>query len=107
MGSGSDGQLTMFGGGSAEMRERIKRLRVVRRWDQSMLAARAGLTQPIISHIESGRLTPTKDQVDAIASSLGYSSDFVIADLRLAPTTRPWLRAYADASKKEADARTA
>lgn len=100
-------QLTMFGGGSAELNERIKRLRLVRRWDQATLSTKTGVPQTAISRIESGRLTPTAEHLDAIAYAFGYSADFLKSELRLAPTTRPWLRAYADASKREADARTA
>jgi Zn-dependent peptidase ImmA (M78 family)/transcriptional regulator with XRE-family HTH domain len=106
MGTGS-GQLTIFGGGSAELNERIKRLRLVRRWDQLTLARKTGVPQTAISRIESGRLTPTAEHLEAIAFAFGYSPEFLKSELRLAPTTRPWLRAYADASKREADARTA
>jgi len=99
--------MTMFPGGNSEVSERIKRLRLVRRWDQATLAEKSGVTQPIISKIELGRVDPTSEQVDAIASAFGYSPRFLTNNLRLTPTTRPWLRAYADASKREADARTA
>jgi Zn-dependent peptidase ImmA (M78 family) len=47
------------------------------------------------------------ERVAHIAGALGYSAEFLTAELSLVPTTRPWLRAYADASKREADARTA
>lgn len=103
----SGGQLSVFGSAHAELRDRVKRLRLIRRWDQGTLAERAALSQPTISQIESGRLVPTDDHVAAIASAFGYTSEFLTAELALEPTTRPWLRAYADASKKEADARTA
>lgn len=101
-------QLSMFASASrnAQVRERLKRVRVARGWDQSRLAGESGIPQPKISQIELGRLAPTDEQVDALANALGYSSDFLRAELRMIPTTRPWLRAYADASKREADART-
>ena len=104
---GSDDQLSMFGGANSEFRERVRRLRLIRRWDQTTLAAKSALSTATISNIELGRVAPTSDQVAAIASALGYSTEFVTAELGLLPTTRPWLRAYADASKREADARTA
>lgn len=101
------GQLSMFGTGSSEFRDRLRGLRQFRRWDQNRLAQESGLTQPVISQIESGRATVTRDQVTALAGALRYDADFLTADLGLTPTTRPLLRAYADASKREADARTA
>lgn len=103
-----EGQLALlFEGGSSELRERIKRVRLVRRWDQPTLAERSGLNQSTISRIEAGRAAPTEVQIEAIAGAVGYSPAFLNANLGLGPTTRPWLRAYADASKREADARTA
>jgi Zn-dependent peptidase ImmA (M78 family)/DNA-binding XRE family transcriptional regulator len=104
---GDNRQLSMFGGASGEFRERVRRLRLVRRWDQTTLATRSGLSTAAISNIELGRVAPTDDQIAAIAAALRYSPDFLTAERRLVPTTRPWLRAYADASKREADARIA
>ncbi len=101
-----DRQLTMFGGGNAEVRDRIKRLRLVRRWDQSALADRAGVSSATISNLELGRVTPTPEQIERIAAALGYAPGFLTSEVAMLPTTRPWLRAYADASKREADART-
>ncbi len=99
--------MSIFGGVNNEVLERIKRLRLVRGWDQAELAVRARILQPKVSQIESGRLAPTDEQISGIATALGYSPSFLTAELRLNPTTRPWLRAYADASKREADARIA
>lgn len=79
----------------------------MKRWDQSELARRASTSPATISQIETGRTAPTAEQVEAIGAALGYSAEFLTAQLRLAPTTRPWLRAYADASRKDADARLA
>lgn len=79
----------------------------MRRWDQATLAKRASMSAALVSHIETGRTSPSVEQVDSLATALGYAPTFLTATLELAPTTRPWLRAYADASKKEADARTA
>jgi Zn-dependent peptidase ImmA (M78 family)/DNA-binding XRE family transcriptional regulator len=102
-----DTQLFMFEGGTNEVRERIRRLRLVRGWDQAELAKKSGIAQAKISQIELGRVSPTLDQIESIANALGYSAAFVNSTLGLIPTTRPWLRAYADASKRETDARTA
>lgn len=99
--------MPMFGSGSTEYRDRVKRLRLLRRWDQARLAKEAGTSATAISQIENGRAAPTTDQITGIASALGYSPEFMTAELQLLPTTTPLLRAYADASKKESDARTA
>jgi Zn-dependent peptidase ImmA (M78 family)/DNA-binding XRE family transcriptional regulator len=106
---GKKGQLSMFNTPTiaAETRDRLKRLRLLRRWDQAELAARAGVSAATVSNIELGRVAPTDQQIETIAAALGYSASFVTASLGTLPTTRPWLRAYADASKKEADARAA
>ena len=102
-----DGQLSMFGGRNTEVQDRIKRLRLVRRWDQATLADKADVSTATISNIELGRVVPTSEQLHAIASSFNVTEGFLTAELGMDPTTRPWLRAYADASKREADARTA
>lgn len=79
----------------------------MRRWDQKQLSVRSGVPQPKISQIESGRLNPSNDQLSRIAKALGYSPQFLADELGLLPTTRPWLRAFADAGRREADARLA
>lgn len=93
--------------GRIELRERVRRLRSLRRWDQAELGREAGFSASLVSQIETGRANPTADQIDGMAMALGYSTEFLTAELDLGPTTRPWLRAYSDASKKEADARVA
>lgn len=100
-------QLPMFNETKSEALERIKRLRLMRHWDQTTLATNAGLSAAAVSNIELGRVSPTIQHVEAISKAFGYSSLFITAELSLNPTTRPWLRAYADASKREADAQMA
>lgn len=85
----------------------MRRLRLLRRWDQSHLAERSGLSTTAISQLENGRVAATDVQVDALAAAFGCTAQFLTLDLGLIPTTRPWLRAYADASRREADARGA
>lgn len=92
---------------SVELPERIRRLRTMRRWDQGELARRAGFSATTVSQIERGRIAASAAQVESISAALGYSSAFVAADRGMISTTRPLLRAYADASKREADARLA
>lgn len=100
--------MTMFGDQGGEFRERIKKLRLFRRWDQGTLANRAGMMSgSTVSQIETGKLSPSSEQIVRIANTLGYSTEFLTSELNLLPTTQPWLRAYADASKRETEARTA
>lgn len=91
----------------SEFPDRVRRLRLLRRWDQSRLAEAAGTSTTTISQIERGRVVATTSMVEGVALALGCSPEFLTRDLHLVPTTRPWLRAYADASRREADARTA
>lgn len=93
--------------GSGEFRTRVKRIRLVRRWDQAFLAERAQISTGTLSSIETGKSIPTDEHVESLARALGYERRFLTSELNLLPTTRPWLRAYADASKREADARSA
>jgi len=74
---------------------------------QAELAELAGTTQTTISHFEQGRIEPTEELISGLASSFGVTASFLTSRFDLEPPTRPWLRAYADASKREADARTA
>ncbi len=92
---------------SDEVQARLKRIRLVRRWTVAECAGRASMSAATLSSIESGKAVPSEDQLLGLASALGYERAFLSAKRDLGPTSRPWLRAYADASKREADARTA
>ena len=53
--------------------------------------------------LENGRLPLTDKLVSAIARPLGCEPTYLRADSREPLTTKPWLRAYADASKRAVD----
>jgi Zn-dependent peptidase ImmA (M78 family)/DNA-binding XRE family transcriptional regulator len=91
----------------AEIASRVKNLRLMRGLSQTELAAKVGTTQTTISHFEKGRIRPSAQLVDNLGSAFGVSPEFLLAKLDLEPPTRPWLRAYAHASQREADARVA
>jgi len=93
--------------GRGEVQERIRRLRQMKRWDLVTLGQRAELSATTISQIERGRIAPSEPQIARLATALGYSTEFLTRELNLLPTGRPWLRAYADASEREAIARKA
>jgi transcriptional regulator with XRE-family HTH domain len=79
----------------------------MRRWDQADLAKRIDFSTAIVSQIERGRLKPSPEQVERLAHAFGYSTEFLTAEIGLSEASRPLLRAYADASKRESDARIA
>jgi transcriptional regulator with XRE-family HTH domain len=72
--------------------ERIKRLRDRKGWDQSELAARAGVKQSLLSRLEGGsRTNPTADIVRKLARALGCTADYLLGmyeddESEIAPT---------------------
>lgn len=83
---------------------RIRRLRLVEGLDQSELSARIGVSQGSISKIESGRLAAASiADVARLARALRCHETFLQRSPDLAPASKPWLRAYADASGRALD----
>lgn len=82
---------------------RVRTLRLASGFDQSELAARAGEHQGLISRIENGRTTLSDDLIDTLAIALDCRPDFLTRPADTLPATRPWLRAYADAPKRDVD----
>ncbi|MCH9731683.1 MAG: XRE family transcriptional regulator [Actinomycetia bacterium] len=74
---------------------------------QVEFAERLGVANGSISKIENGRMLVPDDLIEQMASVLDCTPAFLVARERVGPTTRPWLRAYADASKKTVDQQTA
>ncbi|QNJ91444.1 ImmA/IrrE family metallo-endopeptidase [Mycolicibacterium fluoranthenivorans] len=70
-------------------------------------AERIGIANGSVSKIENGRMAITDELVESISSVFDCTPAFLVGPDRLGPTTRPWLRAYADASKKAVDQQTA
>jgi Zn-dependent peptidase ImmA (M78 family)/transcriptional regulator with XRE-family HTH domain len=87
--------------------ERIRRLRLVAGVGQVEFASRLGIANGSVSKIENGRMTVSDDLLDRIAVALDCAPDYLAAPERIGPTTRPWLRAYADASKRTVDQQAA
>lgn len=88
---------------ASHTRERIRRLRLAKAVSQAEFAAALGVSTGTVSKIETGRSDVTSDQLETIAVSLGCTTTFLLRDEEVLPTTRPWLRAYADAPKKVVD----
>ena len=89
------------------LRERMLRLRTLRGWDQPRLAELTGSNQSLVSQVERGRKDPTEEFVERVANAFGVSVSFLMADHQRTDPSDPWLRAYADASKRETKVRTA
>jgi Zn-dependent peptidase ImmA (M78 family)/DNA-binding XRE family transcriptional regulator len=85
--------------------DRIRLLRLASQLSQSDLATRIGLTgNSAVSKIENGRAANLDDGLlRALAGALDSSVDLLFAPPADVLTTRPWLRAYADARVKVID----
>ncbi len=83
--------------------ERIRRLRHVAGLGQAEFAKMAGIASGSVSKLENGRMPLSQDLLSSVAGSLRCTPAFLIMPLELAPATRPWLRAYADAPKRSVD----
>lgn len=88
---------------------RIQRLRLALGLTQIDVAQSLGHERnTLVSRIESGRTDADDETLSAIARRLGCSTAFLsgVRD-EVAPPTRPWLRANADAPKRSVDAQLA
>src|SRR5579871_6140465 len=83
--------------------ERVRRLRRACGLGQVEFAERVGIANGSVSKIENGRLPLTDDLLAAIAQVVDCSPAFLRASSPTFPPSRPWLRAYADASKRDVD----
>jgi len=59
---------------------KVKMLRETIGFSQAELAAKVGVTQGFISHVESGIREPTLDTLRKIASALGTTVSFLLDD---------------------------
>lgn len=87
--------------------ERIRRLRLVAGVGQVEFARQLGIANGSVSKIENGRMTVSDDLLERIAGALDCTPEYLTAPECIGPTTRPWLRAYADASKRTVDQQAA
>jgi len=90
-----------------DLGERIYRLRLIAGIGQVDFAERLGIANGSVSKIENGRMPVSDDLVERIARAFDCSTTFLTSPETVGPTTRPWLRAYADASKKAVDQQSA
>lgn len=83
--------------------ERIRRLRLAAGLGQVELAERTGIASGTVSMIETGALPMPSGLVAVFAQTLGASESYLLRSRSEPVTTRPLLRAYADAPKKLVD----
>jgi Zn-dependent peptidase ImmA (M78 family)/DNA-binding XRE family transcriptional regulator len=82
---------------------RARRLRQVAGLDQAAVAHRAAISAGSLSKLENGIYVPTEAEVERLARVLACDPNFLMGGSDLVPPTRPWLRAYADASQRALD----
>src|SRR6476661_4502884 len=79
------------------LKDRIRELRRARGWNQTDLAARAGLRQGTIANLETGaRDNPTQETLDKLAAAFGISVDTLLGrnDILAGPAPVPTWRAW-------------
>lgn len=86
-----------------EVGQRLRRLRTAQGFGQIEFAERVGIANGSVSKLENGRMPLTDSIAEAIGEVLDCSPAFLMSATRIMPTTRPLLRAYADASQKAVD----
>lgn len=87
----------------AETGHRIQRLRTASGHNQAQLATDAAIPTGAVSMAEHGRQGLDSDALARVADALGCTTDYLTRSRNQPTSTRPWLRAYADASKKAVD----
>ena len=84
--------------------DRVRRLRLSAGFSQSELADRAALTQATVSSAENGRLRLDSVELGRLALHVRCTTSYLTRrDDDPLVSTRPWLRAYADAPKRAVD----
>lgn len=82
---------------------RVQRLRLASGLSQADLAGHTGIATGAVSMIENGRHFPDHAALVAIARLLACSLDYLHEPDDDVVSSRPWLRAYADAPKRAVD----
>ena len=86
---------------SPDIGERVRMLRVASGRSQTALSESLGLKgNTVVSKVETGRMPVDHELAASIASALDCSVEFLTRPYEPCLATKPWLRAYADASAK-------
>jgi Zn-dependent peptidase ImmA (M78 family)/transcriptional regulator with XRE-family HTH domain len=86
-----------------ETGERIRRLRLACGLGQVDFAERVGIANGSVSKLENGRMVVSDELLASIAAVVDCTPSFLQSPHGVLPTSRPWLRAYADAPKRVVD----
>lgn len=91
-------------GTPAVVGNRVRQLRLIKDYSQADLSRQLQLNgNAQISKLETGRFAPDPRLTAELARALGCREDLLLLEPLDALTTRPWLRAYADASVRAVD----
>ncbi|MCC2592533.1 XRE family transcriptional regulator [Tessaracoccus sp. OS52] len=89
---------------SASLGERVRRLRMATGLSQTDLSRQLGVSgNAVVSKLETGRLAPDEGLLNELADCLGCTTGYLSRSGFDGVSTKPWLRAYADASAKVVD----
>lgn len=88
---------------SVETGRRIRLARIASGLGQVELADLLGVASGSVSKIENGRLPVSHELLTLAAQRLDVSQEFLVGEHTPVLTSRPWLRAYADAPKRAVD----
>src|SRR4051812_5607123 len=83
--------------------DRVRRIRLLEEWDQAEFARRLGIANGTVSKLEAGTFIPTEEVIVKISEVLRCSVAYLTSPTDPSLLSRPWLRAYADASKRALD----
>lgn len=83
--------------------ERVQRLRLAAGLNQAELATKTKVPTGVVSMIENGRQAVDDVMLASMADALRCDPAYLVRPVHDLVSTRPWLRAYADASKRAVD----
>jgi len=86
--------------------KRVRRMRLVSGFGQVELAERIGVASGTISMLENDKVVPSGDLLRRIAHEVGCTVEYLARPEVAVVSSRPWLRAYADAPQKSLDMQT-
>jgi len=82
---------------------RVREAREMRGWSQSDLAEKSGLQPSAVSHFETGRRSPSFDNLKILADTLGVTTDFLLGRVESPGVVAPKVQQlFRDAEKMSA-----
>lgn len=87
----------------SDIGQRVQRLRIANGVSQAELADTTAIPTGAVSMLEHGRHSLDDATLRRVADALNCTVDYLLRPREEPAATRPWLRAYADASKKAID----